>query len=141
MSDRALGSIPPRSLEDVRLQSHWALQCVAAVGVSYVPAREDDSHPNTGWDRELRGLRGRTTPLGFSAALRIRDLSLVLLDSAGVSRDEFPLDGHTLNPSLVSGSVRTRWPLAAKIALQIAGATGGSAGSPMPVGGLSLWIK
>ena len=32
---------------------------------------------------------------------------------------------QTLKPSLVSGSVRTRWPVAAKIALQIAGATGG----------------
>ena len=31
--------------------------------------------------------------------------------------------------------------MAAKIALQIAGATGGNAGSPTPVGGLSLWMK
>jgi hypothetical protein len=39
-----------------------------------------------------------------------------------------------LKPSLANGSVRTRWPVAAKIALQIAGATGGNAGSPTPVG-------
>ena len=37
--------------------------------------------------------------------------------------------------------MRTRWPMAAKMALQIAGATGGNAGSPTPVGGLSLWMK
>ena len=42
---------------------------------------------------------------------------------------------QTSKPSLASGSVRTRWPVAAKIALQIAGATGGNAGSPTPVGG------
>jgi DNA-binding transcriptional regulator YdaS (Cro superfamily) len=40
-----------------------------------------------------------------------------------------------LKPSTLSGNVRTRWPVAAKIALQIAGATGGNAGSPTPVGG------
>ena len=51
------------------------------------------------------------------------------------------ISNYTEKPSFVSGSVRTRWPMAAKIALQIAGATGGSAGSPTPVGGLSLWMK
>ena len=48
---------------------------------------------------------------------------------------------QTEKPSRVSGNVRTRCPVAAKIALQIAGATGGNAGSPTPVGGLSLWMK
>ncbi len=43
-----------------------------------------------------------------------------------------------LNPCLASGSERTRLPVAAKIALQSAGGTGGNAGSPSPVGGLSL---
>ena len=46
-----------------------------------------------------------------------------------------------LGVSLLSGSVRTRCPVAAKIALQIAGATGGNAGSPTPVGEYSLWMK
>jgi len=40
-----------------------------------------------------------------------------------------------------SGICRTRLPVAAKIALQIAGATGGSAGSPRPVVGLSVFRK
>ena len=35
-----------------------------------------------------------------------------------------------------SGSDRTRLPVAAKIALHSAGTTGGSAGSPRPVGGI-----
>jgi hypothetical protein len=44
-------------------------------------------------------------------------------------------------PSPVSGRVLTRCPVAAKMALQIAGATGGNAGSPTPVGVKSLWMK
>jgi len=39
-----------------------------------------------------------------------------------------------LNPDLAIGNDRNRFPLAAKIALQIAGGVGGSAGSPNPVG-------
>ena len=39
------------------------------------------------------------------------------------------------------GSVRMRLPVAAKIALQTAGSNGGSAGSPRPVGGLSVFRK
>jgi hypothetical protein len=48
---------------------------------------------------------------------------------------------QTEKPSFVSGRLLTRWPVAAKIALQIAGATGGKAGSPTPVGVKSLWMK
>src|ERR1035437_6609740 len=40
-----------------------------------------------------------------------------------------------------NGSVRTLFPVAAKIALHSAGITGGSAGSPSPVGGLSVLRK
>ena len=45
------------------------------------------------------------------------------------------------NPSFESGRLRTRRPDAAKIALQSAGTTGGNAGSPMPVGELSVSLK
>ena len=40
-----------------------------------------------------------------------------------------------------SGRRRTRLPVAAKMALQTAGGSGGIAGSPRPVGGLSLSMK
>jgi hypothetical protein len=39
-----------------------------------------------------------------------------------------------LNPLLFNGSVLIRFPVAAKIAFVIAGKTGGSVGSPSPVG-------
>src|SRR5215210_1710442 len=42
-----------------------------------------------------------------------------------------------LNPCLVSGSERTRTPVAVNSALVTAGRIGGSAGSPSPVGLLS----
>ena len=45
------------------------------------------------------------------------------------------------NPSSLMGSVRTRCPVAAKMALHTAGARGGSAGSPSPVGSWSLATK
>ena len=40
-----------------------------------------------------------------------------------------------------SGNSRTRLPVAAKIALQKAGANGGTPGSPTPAGGASLSIR
>ena len=39
------------------------------------------------------------------------------------------------------GRLRMRFPVAAKMALQRAGSTGGSAGSPRPVGGTLLVMK
>src|ERR1041384_1157657 len=45
------------------------------------------------------------------------------------------------NPCFDNGSWRTRVPVAAKIALLTAGSTGGSAGSPNPVGGLFVVRK
>ncbi len=43
-----------------------------------------------------------------------------------------------LSWALEMGSCRIRLPVAAKIALHRAGGTGGRAGSPRPVGGLSV---
>jgi hypothetical protein len=39
------------------------------------------------------------------------------------------------------GRTRTRFPIASKIALHTAGGTGGSAGSPRPVGGFAVVRK
>ena len=46
-----------------------------------------------------------------------------------------------LKPCLESGNERTRLAVAAKIALQIADSTGGSAGSPSPVGEFCVFLK
>jgi hypothetical protein len=38
-----------RNLGDARLQLHHAAQLVAAMGISYLPHADDDSHTNLGW--------------------------------------------------------------------------------------------
>jgi len=61
-------------------------------------------------------------------------------EPAGVQITHHNLNANILRlqasayPSRLSGSRRTRYPLAAKIALPIAGATAGMPGSPRPVG-------
>jgi hypothetical protein len=52
-----------------------------------------------------------------------------------VAKVSFPLDQASF---FFIGKSRTRLPVAAKIALQIAGAIGGTPGSPTPAGGASL---
>src|ERR1700688_2703388 len=51
-----------------------------------------------------------------------------------------PIYAHEY-PCLAIGTERTRSPVISKIALQIAGRTGGSAGSPKPVGGFAVCRK
>ena len=51
------------------------------------------------------------------------------------------IDQVQLKSVLLKGNERTRLPVAAKIALAIAGATGGITGSPTPVVGLSVFRK
>ena len=45
----ALGGAPPSSLEDARLQLHWAAQLLAAFGQNFADARDDDSHRSMDW--------------------------------------------------------------------------------------------
>ena len=48
---------------------------------------------------------------------------------------------HTVYPNFLNGIIRSRSPVAWKMALPIAPAIAGNAGSPMPVGGKSDWMK
>jgi hypothetical protein len=84
-----------------------------------------------------RGTRRRDGPDGFGqlrgADLLSRDPVFLYVNPRRRLRA-----GQTFSTSASIGSVRTRLPVAAKMALQRAGTTGGSAGSPSPVGGLSV---
>jgi hypothetical protein len=63
-------------------------------------------------------------------------------DPPGNTRREVTLAAQAQDRScLDSGSDRTRFPVAAKMALHTAGMTGGSAGSPTPVGGKLVFLK
>ena len=49
------------ALPEARIQAHWALQAVAAVGAAAVPARADDSHSSARWLARHDALVGEAT--------------------------------------------------------------------------------
>jgi len=94
----ALNPSRVKQLTDARLQVHYATQFAAAVGISYLTARPDDSHTNMDWDPRLEALRSRELRAlshAVRVALRPRDLTLfVLLD--GAIGQQIPLHGSTI---------------------------------------------
>src|SRR5262245_16519319 len=89
-----VGTLAPKSLIDARIELHWAVQILAAVGATWSDAREDDSHMNLGWRSEIDGFVGHS-----AIGLRVRDLTLVELRDGAVAA-EFPLAGRTLAEGL-----------------------------------------
>ena len=94
----AHGAVPATDLVDLRLQCHHAAQIVVSVGVSLLPAKPDDSHTNLEWLTREAALAGRLAPARhpFRAALRIKDLTLLMCDADGVSWAQYPLGSHTV---------------------------------------------
>jgi hypothetical protein len=82
---------------DSRLQVHWAAQAVAGVGRSLFPSQSDDSHSTLAWSRPHRAFAGSAFEDGTCAALRLRDLTLMLIRDRGLIEDEFPLRGRTID--------------------------------------------
>jgi len=85
------------TLTDSRQQLHWAVQAVAGVGRSLAEPRPDDSHSNLGWSRMHRALAGVELEDGKHAAIRFRDLTLLVFRDRGLIDDEYPLRGRTLD--------------------------------------------
>lgn len=83
------------TLSDARLQLHWAAQAVAGVGRSLVPPRADDSHSNLEWSHGQRALMSNAIADARRAALRFRDLTLLVLGSDGSISEEFTLRGRS----------------------------------------------
>lgn len=77
------GTVPPASLVSARLQAHHAAQLVVAAGISYLPAKPDDSHTNLEWLPSIGALAGNVISDGTLSrfALRLTDLSLLVLGS------------------------------------------------------------
>src|SRR4051812_14202737 len=72
--DPALGA----SLHDARLQLHHAAQLVAALGISYLPKADDDSHTNMEWF--VGTLASQPVgPRPFRLALRPAPMTLIVL--------------------------------------------------------------
>jgi hypothetical protein len=98
-----LGACSPAALTDARLQLHWAVQLVSAVGTTLLPPANDDSHTSLEWLAELDALAGRLTADAPScrAALRLADLQLYLLDARNRVVSERAVRGTTLGQGLV----------------------------------------
>ncbi len=89
-----LGEVAPGALTDAKLQTHWAAQLLTAAADAYAEPADDDSHTNLRWVGSRGALVGR--PLGSAdgpcLALRIRDLTVQLLDPTLAPLEEISLD-------------------------------------------------
>jgi len=93
-----LGTVAPGALVDARLEAHHALQLIVSLGISFLPPREDDSHTNLEWLPQHCALATPVIPgrPGFRGALRLADLTLMLLDSQDRQFAQLPLSGGTV---------------------------------------------
>ncbi len=96
-----LAGTDPKSLVDARQQLHHALQVIVSAGISYLPARRDDSHTNLEWLPDLGALGTNWLESGQRVrfGLRPAELSLVALNDSGVT-SEFALDGRTVSDAV-----------------------------------------
>lgn len=103
----ALQPARSKSLNDARLQLHYAAQFAAAMGISYLTPREDHSHTNLAWDPFHEALFSREVRAPSHAvrvAIRPRDITLIVLVDGSV-RQRLPLHGNTI--SQVEAGLRT----------------------------------
>jgi hypothetical protein len=97
---KTLGNVDAQHLVNARLQLHWAALLVAEVGKRLLPPQPDFSQQSFEWVERAGGVGCLT--LGevagarpWSAGLRLADLTLVLADGEGASR-ELALSGRTV---------------------------------------------
>jgi hypothetical protein len=105
-----LGAVAPRALGPARAQAHWAAQAISAAGETFLPHAPDTSHTAMSWDSGLAALTGAPIP-GAEAcrlALRLRDLTLLLVDAGGKASSVQPLAGATLAEAYASVSRTVR---------------------------------
>jgi hypothetical protein len=84
-------------LVDARLQCHHAVQLAAAVGISFVPPRPDDSHTNLEWLPALGAIAScrAQASVPFRLAVRPSQFALMLVERDDV-RAVLPLHGQTV---------------------------------------------
>lgn len=83
---------------DTRLQLHYAIQIIAAIGYTFRIPRPDWGHVSLKWNEPLRALvnPADASPGAINAGLRISDLTLLLLGVDQQIVSSFPLTGRTL---------------------------------------------
>ncbi len=87
-----LGAVAPANLADARDAAHAAAQWPSRAARAAIPAAEDDSHSNLGWDDETSLLCSHDLGDGHRAGLSIARLALVHLHGADTV-NELPLTG------------------------------------------------
>ena len=114
---QTLGNIAPQSLTETRLQLHYAIQFMAAVGNFLTDPQPDYSHASLTWNSELKvfisGLV--TTQKPFQVALEPVSLTSLVLDAEGNKLAEFFLPQKTLD-EVMNWLKQTIKPLGADIA-------------------------
>ncbi len=100
MTRPVLGAVLPGELTQARLELHWAAQLVSAAGTSLLPAEEDFSHTNLGWDPRLGALVGHDVGAKHARAALVFDgLGLVVIEGER-ERASLRLSGRTLSQAL-----------------------------------------
>ncbi len=93
-----LGAAAPKTLQDARLQAHFAVQIAAGLGTELLEPRPDWSHTALCWSSEHRALVGEAVGQKprLQCGLRLHDLTLLLLGEEGQQIDAYSLHGQTL---------------------------------------------
>jgi len=145
-----LGRVTGKPLREARLPAHWAVQPVAWFGMTFVPSRPDDSHTSLTWLPGPRLLASEPLGSGARAAVRLADLTLLLLDDRGSVEDQLPLPGRTLDEAkrwILEKGINSGGGRAAELkppAYEIPGHPAGAGepfrlGSPEPYRELERW--
>jgi hypothetical protein len=94
----ALDPTKGTALVDARRQVHHAAQLATALGISYLPARPDDSHTNLEWIERIGALASNA--IGSPAvriAVRPFPFAMLVLDASANVVASYPLDGRTID--------------------------------------------
>lgn len=97
-----VGDIAPQSLSETRLQLHYAIQFMAAVGNFLTEPQADYSHASLTWNSELKIFVSSivNTEQPFQVALEPVSLTSLVLDAEGNQLAEFSLRQKTLNEGM-----------------------------------------
>lgn len=97
-----IGNIDPQSLTETRLQLHYAIQFMAAVGNFLTEPQPDYSHASLTWNSELKVFFSSlvTAKQSFQVALEPVSLTSLVLDAQGNQLAEFSLPQKTMNDGM-----------------------------------------
>src|SRR5262245_46377831 len=89
---KPLPTVERGRLSEARLAAHYDVQWLGGAARAYIEPKADDGHTNLGWDQALGGLTTHPLPDGSRLALRITDMTLLLL---GTGAGELPLQARS----------------------------------------------